>query len=134
MWGQAFWLAAGLWAALLVEHKTPDPNRSAPDGSTPAAGPGTPISGLAFLLLGTPISGLAFLLLGTPISGLAFLFVSIPSHRGAAPIQLATFSRRPYGSATFVRALEMHLGRQKGCRPSKQPEESDRMELWDAGQ
>jgi hypothetical protein len=56
----------------------------------------------------------------------------------AAPIRMAAYSGRPYGSATFVRALEMQPGRQfgrcKGGRPSKQPEESNQMGLWDAGQ
>jgi hypothetical protein len=56
----------------------------------------------------------------------------------AAAIRMATYSGRPYGSAAFVRALETQLGRKlgrrKGGRPSKQPEESDQMGLWDAGQ
>jgi hypothetical protein len=60
------------------------------------------------------------------------------SGKEAAPLRLATYSGRPYGSATFVRAPELqlgrHLGRRKGGRPSKQPEESDQMGLWDAGQ
>lgn len=60
------------------------------------------------------------------------------SDEEAAPIRLATYSGRPYGSDAFVRALETLLGRQlgrrKGGRPSKQSEESDQMGLWDAGQ
>jgi hypothetical protein len=60
------------------------------------------------------------------------------SDQEAAPIRPATYSGRPYGSATFVRTLEMqlgrHLGRRKGGRPSKQSEESNQMRLWDAGQ
>jgi putative transposase len=49
----------------------------------------------------------------------------------AKAIRLATYSGRPYGSDTFVRTLETELGRtlgrRKGGRPPKRPEDAVQM-------